>query len=231
MPGLIVHVEGQTEEVFVNAILRPHLIDAGYSHVFPKIIGTGRTGGIVRWQSASKDIVNHLKESDDRVSTLMVDYFGIPADWPGIEGARSLHGAQAKAECIQNAIGQAIASQLPDRYGRRRFVPFVLMHEFEAFLFSDCNAASTGFGQPEFAAAMQAIRDEFSSPEEINDSAQTAPSKRLLQLHPRYAKVLDGNRAILEIGLPAIRAACPIFESWMTRLESIIAPTTATPLS
>lgn len=161
----------------------------------------------------------------------MVDYFGIPTDWPGIEAAKRSHGAKAKAECIQNAIGQAVASQLPDRFDRRRFVPFVLMHEFEALLFSDCSATSVGFGRPELADPMQGIRDEFPSPEEINDSALTAPSKRLLAIYPRYAKVLDGNRAILEIGLPTIRAACPNFDAWMTRLESSIAPTAATPLS
>jgi hypothetical protein len=75
------------------------------------------------------------------------------------------------------------------------------MHEFEGLLFSDCAAFSRGIGRPDLAAGLQEIRDQFATPEEIDDSPVTAPSKRVEGLVPGYEKPLLGVLAILEIGL------------------------------
>ena len=70
------------------------------------------------------------------------------------------------------------------------------------------------------AAQFQAIRDAFATPEEINDSPVTHPSKRVEALVPGYEKPLLGALAVLEIGLEAIRAECPHFREWLERLEA-----------
>ena len=64
-------------------------------------------------------------------------------------------------------------------FDRSRFVPYVMMHEFEALLFSDCDAFARGIFRPELGTDFQRIRDAFDSPEEIDDSPITAPSKRI----------------------------------------------------
>jgi hypothetical protein len=102
----------------------------------------------------------------------------------------------------------------------RRFVPFVVMHEFEGLLFSDCAGLSRGIGRPHLAADLQKVRDQFLSPEDIDDSPLTAPSKRLLSPLPGYEKPLLGNLAALEIGLARIRQECRHFDEWVTRLEA-----------
>ena len=56
--------------------------------------------------------------------------------------------------------------------------------------------------------------------EEINDSWLTCPSRRVADLVPGYEKPLLGTLAVLEIGLPAIRAECPLFRAWLEHLES-----------
>ena len=61
----------------------------------------------------------------------------------------------------------------------------------------------------------------FSSPEEINDSPITAPSKRMGPLAPVYEKPLLSTLAALEIGLDAIRRECPHFRDWLGRLETL----------
>jgi hypothetical protein len=38
-----------------------------------------------------------------------------------------------------------------------RFLPFVIMHEFEGLLFSDCNKFASGIGKPALAAKFQGI--------------------------------------------------------------------------
>lgn len=95
-----------------------------------------------------------------------------------------------------------------------------MMHEFEGLLFSDCPRFAEGIGRPDLAPQLQTIRDTFHSPEEINDSPLTAPSKRVTALVPGYEKPLLGTLAVLQIGLDAIRAECPLFRQWLKRLEA-----------
>lgn len=94
------------------------------------------------------------------------------------------------------------------------------MHEFEGLLFSDCVAFASAIGRPDLAASFQGIRDEFETPEEINDSPVTAPSKRVEALVAGYQKPLFGTVAALDIGFDAIRAECPHFDRWVTTLEA-----------
>jgi hypothetical protein len=65
------------------------------------------------------------------------------------------------------------------------------MHEFEGLLFSDCAAFSRGIGRPEVEDSLRKIREAFATPEEINDSPVTAPSKRVEGLVPGYQKPLS----------------------------------------
>jgi len=47
---LLVHVEGETEETFVNQVLAPHLYGCGYSRVTARLMGSARgRDGIKPW--------------------------------------------------------------------------------------------------------------------------------------------------------------------------------------
>ena len=95
------------------------------------------------------------------------------------------------------------------------------MHEFEGLLFSDCDAFGRGIERRDLIADFQEIRDDFNSPEEINDSPLTAPSKRVEALIPNYEKPLLGTLAVLTIGLNPIRNECSNFNSWISTLEHL----------
>lgn len=114
-----------------------------------------------------------------------------------------------------------ITSTMGNGFDTRRFVPFVVVHEFEALLFSDCAAFSRAIYRPDLKAAFTAIRNKFGTPEDINDSPVTAPSKRVEALVPGYQKPFFGALAIIEIGLPQIRSECPHFDRWLRRLEAL----------
>jgi hypothetical protein len=115
----------------------------------------------------------------------------------------------------------AILRELGPSFRGERFLPFVVMHEFEALLFSDCEGFARGIARPELAASLQRERDQFADPEEIDDSPISAPSKRVARLMRSYQKPLHGPLAALEIGLPRIRAACPHFARWLSGLEAL----------
>lgn len=227
MARLLIHVEGETEEEFVNEVLAPHLYRSGFSKVSARLVGNARQrdrrGGIRAWSSVRKDIIHHLKEDVGSISTTMVDYYALPQTgdraWPG----RALTSAlpfEQKASTVENALTVDLAAEMGDSFYPNRFIPFVMMHEFEGLLFSNCERFGKGIGKPELAPQFQAIRNQFATPEEINDSPETAPSKRVEGLVPGYEKPLLGALAAIEIGLDAIRAECPHFNQWLTRLET-----------
>lgn len=226
MARLLVHVEGETEETFVSEVLAPHLYAHGYEKVGARLIGNSRLrrrrGGIRSWSSVRADIVNHLHGDAGAITTTMVDYYALPRSgpeaWPGRDRAASVPFVQ-KASTVENALQSDLTALMGADFNPRRFIPFVVMHEFEGILFSDCASFSRGIYRPELQAAFQAIRDGFSTPEEINDSPLTAPSKRVLDLIPNYEKPLLGTLAVLAIGLNTLRAQCPHFNDWVIRLE------------
>ena len=229
MCRLLIHVEGQTEETFVNNILAPHLYTYGYTRVSARLIGNARLrtrrGGICPWPIVRKEILNRLKEDHGCIVTTMVDYYGLPQTgdqaWPGRQTAGALPFKQ-KACTIETALLNDISSGLENNLDVKRFIPYVTMHEFEGLLFSDCERFGYGISRPDLIEQFKTIRNQFTTPEEINDSPNTAPSKRVETLVPGYQKPLLGTSAILEIGLDTIRAECPHFCEWLEHLEGFL---------
>ena len=226
MTRLLVHVEGQTEEDFVNQVLAPNLCARGFSKVGARLMGNARQryqrGRIRAWTTVRKEIVNQFKGDSASISTIMVDYYGLPQTgsgaWPGRSEARE-HTFPNNAKTVEDALALDVCEQMGTDFNRERFIPYVMMHEFEAMLFGDCDRFAEGIGEPELAPKFLEIRDKFRCPEEIDDSPKTAPSKRITSLVPGYQKPLMGTLASLEIGLTAIRSACPHFRSWLEHLE------------
>ncbi len=226
MSRLLVHVEGQTEETFVNEVLGPHLYSLGYSIVSARLLGNARQrnkrGGIRDWKSVRKEILNHLRQDTGCLVTTMVDYYRLPDDWPGRTVSSALTQPSPKAATVEEALLGDINREMGADFDPRRFVPYVMMHEFEAMLFTDCERFARSIGLPHFAAELQRIRDGFDSPEAIDDSPDTAPSKRIGALIGQYTKPLMGSLAARSIGLAAIRGECPHFQDWLGRLERLM---------
>jgi Domain of unknown function (DUF4276) len=229
MARLLVHVEGQTEEDFVNEVLRDHLVGVGYESVSARIVGNARLrqrrGGIRPWPSVRKDVINHLRQDPGCIATTMVDFYALPQQgdraWPGRAAASGI-GAGVKASCVEVALAKDLSNEAGASFNPDRFVPFIVMHEFEGLLFSDCQAFSRGIGRADLEPHFQRIRDDFPTPEDINDSPVTCPSRRVRDLVPGYEKPLFGTLAAMEIGLARIRAQCPHFDGWLRQLESLL---------
>jgi len=212
-------VEGQTEETFVNRILRPHLWPLGINPHPRKLGKPGHYTGIVDYPRARADILTTLKEDAVSFCTTMVDYYAMPSSWLGREAARQKPFSE-KPVTIEQAILADISAALGEGFNSNRFIPYVQMHEFEALLFSEPKSLAAGLESVEESVVRQ-IRDQFSSPEEIDDSQETAPSKRIERLDPYYQKVNDGFLIAQRIGLRVMRAECPHFNAWIQRLETL----------
>jgi hypothetical protein len=211
-------VEGQTEETFVNDILSPHLNQLG---VYPHALLFRKKGGSFAYQRARKEILNSLKEDTSLVCTTMVDFYGMPPDWPGRTESKSCQNYQDKAQRVEEALWEDIAAQMGGTWNRAQFIPYVQMHEFEALLFSDTSILAEIAGKAKVSARLEHVLQSFSFPEEIDDNYQTCPSRRIKQNIPNYVKTVDGIIAARKMGLQKMRQKCPSFNAWVAKLENL----------
>lgn len=218
MRRVLALVEGQTEEAFIGRCVNPHLWPRGV-HIDAKIVETRRVrsgpnhkGGVSSWNQIARDLKLLLSDSDATAVTTVLDYYGLPNDVPGM-ATRPAGGSEAKAAHIEAAVDAALAD------GRVR--SNLLLHEFEALLYADPDTCGTYLSNSGLATVMHAAVSACGAPERVNDDPNLAPSKRILSAHVGYSKTLDGPALTEEIGLAAIRAACPHFDQWLTWLEGL----------
>ena len=210
MTRLAVSVEGQTEEEFVKLVLAGHLRERRVEPT-PILLGRARGtsgGGNVSSARLVLDMVNLLWSFD--AVTSLVDFYGFRD-----KGDRSV-------EDLEAYLRDEIARRIGSSRNAGKVVPYVQRHEFEGLLFSNVEVFS---GQVDFPSGcrdeLQAIRERFTTPEDINDNPQTAPSKRIATVIRRYRKPFHGPLLAEKIGLDGIRAECPRFDAWVKRLESL----------
>ncbi len=217
-----IHVicEGQTEEMFVNEVLAEHFLEQDIV-LQPGLVGKpGHKGGNVSFERIFKDVRLRLLGDRSAYCTTLLDFYGLPTKFPGKADAQTKNQHRTKAACVQDAFCLAISDALGDQV-MHRFIPYIQMYEFEGLLFSDPTQLAEAIGQSGIASDLIKVRQSFATPEEINDSPNTAPSKRIIKLFSGYEKVIHGTFAAMDIGLELIREECPLFDAWLQRLESL----------
>jgi hypothetical protein len=150
----------------------------------------------------------------------MLDFYGLGEGFPGTPVPVHL-ASIAKARHIEEAIKADICELIPAFRPDVRLLPYIQLHEYEGLLFSDPTAFAIATKKPDLATRFQEIRDEFETPEDINDSQETAPSKRVLSAYPSYRKVLEGTLAARAVGINKMTEECPHFRDWIERLQAL----------
>ncbi len=213
-------VEGQTELDFLKYLLKPHLAGRGITLAIGLPAKTG--GGTPKWDPTLRDIQGKLMERSVDYVTIMFDLYGLPLDWPGRQYVRDKGLKYTEAvQHIEHAIADAVSNHLGKNFNINRFIPYIQQHEFEALLFSGPSQLAETIGEPELAKEFESIRNKCGGCEQINDSEQTAPSKRIESLAPAYQKRTAGIRSAMKIGLPVMRNNCPHFKDWLIKLENL----------
>jgi hypothetical protein len=212
-------VEGPTEVLFVNDVLRPHFFEKGIA-VRPFLLQEG--GGAPKYPRSQKQILNTIKADRRCCCTTLVDFYGLPKDWPGRKNADGRRAYLEKAATVEEALSVDICEQLGLSFDQSRFIPYVQMHEFEALLFSDISKlAERAKKREKISVEFEHILKSFSCPEEINDNYDTCPSRRIEQNIEDYVKTVDGIIVARAIGMEKMRQECPHFNEWITKLEGI----------
>jgi hypothetical protein len=218
MKRVLVLVEGQTEERFMKDVLCPHLWGREID-VTPKIATTKRVkrgpdfkGGITDYQKVENDVRRLLSDTDAAAVTTFIDYYGLPSDFPGM-------ASRPSGNPIPRAVH--VETTWASRIAHERFHPYLMVHEFEALLFSKPEELGTALHRPALGRDLAQIRASFSTPEEINDNPETAPSRRIIKSSPAYQKAVHGPTVAKRIGLQVIREQCAHFNAWLDWLESL----------
>lgn len=210
MIRLAIVVEGRTEEEFVKQLLAEHLTEHSVL-ASARLVGSGqrdRRGGNVTVERVAMTMTQ-VSHSHDAVTTL-IDFYGFKGR------------ATADVDELERRIEDMCREQSHRTLRHDRVFAYVQRHEFEALLFSDLPVFARVLDLPPNAAStLMGVRARFPSPEDIDDSPDTAPSKRILEAIPNYNKVADGSAVALEVGLAAMRGECPRFAAWLARLETL----------
>ena len=215
MARVIIIAEGQTEEKFVKSLIFPYfhnkkLFDISVSILPSKVTASGKRykGGNIK----SDKVINYAKTLLHSASvTTFIDYYGINPEFIGYQDSLSLPSISEKKECIEKALREELTDF--------RFFPYVQMYEFEGLLFSDID---------EFVwieddkSKINVLKDDikiFPTPEHINNSKITAPSKRIEKIFPSYGKTSDGIIVAEAIGIKTILSKCNHFKEWIEKIE------------
>lgn len=128
-------VEGQTEEAFVRDLLAPHYARIGL-YLTSAIVGVspGHKGGLSRYTKVKPQIERLCKGDKGAHVSTMFDLYALPDDFPGKGSSdySSINGGRRKAEFLEVRLAENI--------GLHNFIPNLIVHEFEALLFSDLDA-------------------------------------------------------------------------------------------
>lgn len=221
MAHLVILGEGQTEEVFVREVLAPELGARGI-FVHAQTVKTSKTGrgGALNLERVRTNLRDILGQRGDTYVSTLFDLYGLGPTFPDFAEFRQRAPA-LRAERVERHLKEDIVAYTGCR--RERFIPHVQPHEFEALLFSDVRHISAAHPHwTQYRGDLERIRAGHETPEHINDSPATAPSKRLMNLlKPSYKKTTHGPVIAKRIGLPAIRAACPHFGQWFDKLTAL----------
>lgn len=220
---LYITVEGQTERKFADDVLCPYL--ALFSlDVRSRVVLTnrklGKRGGVLDFAKIRDDLRRLMREdgNDDARFTTMVDLYALPPEFPGWTDARKKAAPRDRVSVLEAAFHAEM--------GDRRFHPYIQLHEFEALLYCDLSQLKRQISGSDDAIAALSREVAGFAPEEIDEGAATAPSKRIIRHLPIYekTKVRIGSLAAAAIGLPTLRAQCPHFDAWVGKLEQLGAP-------
>lgn len=214
MPRLIFIVEGDSEQRFINEHLVSYLA-LKYPGVpmHAQKITTNRKknvkGGNVNYELLKNEIKRTFAQGGVMITTFL-DFFRLPTDYPGYtQDVKQI-------DQIEDAIRIDCNSIIPPT----SFLPYIQKHEFETLMFANAAGFSSVVDTAELNEILNVLK-QFSTPEDINGSPETAPSKRLLSIF-KYKKVADSALVLKDVDIDLLRKRCPRFNEWVARLEGAL---------
>lgn len=192
--------KGRAEENFVKNVLNKYFIPKQIKLIPYRLNNCGNISGNV----SIEKLVDCLCRCNTSIITTLVDYYGFK-------------GNKLDVTSLENDILNKYSKRKKDKI----LIPYVQMHEFEALLFSDINTISESMNanDNQMDELAKIIKEYNNEPEKIDNSIETAPSKRLEKIFIDYKKTVDGILISKNIGIDKIKENCKKFNTWLIKIE------------
>lgn len=211
---------GTDGRIFCQELLAENLWESNVNAT-PRLLGpSGHKGGRTSYARLKHDVLAHLKQDRAAYCSTTIDLYGLGSGFPGHPPPDHVSSIE-KVRHVERAVKEDICEAVPDLRADLRFIPYLQLHEYEAMLFSDPAAFAKAINHPDSLGKFQRIREEFETPEDINNDPETAPSKQILAVCPTYRKVIEGTQAAAAVGIPRMRAECRHFREWLETFEAL----------
>lgn len=226
MKRINIIVEGPTEEEFVKKVLRPYFAEREIMIAVQCVYSSvrhGVKGGVSTFQKVQNDVLTWLRQDTGAWVSTMFDLYGLPNTFPGYASASGLPNPYDRVHHLEREWFELTQKNMGSNI---KFIPYIQLHEFETLLFSSISHLSDGLTiyqeLPKLVPEIEGVLTKFNeNPELINDSPQTAPSKRLKAMCSSYSKTLHGPLIAEDIGIATMRLRCRHFHHWLNQLEQL----------
>jgi hypothetical protein len=227
MKNLQIIVEGSSEENFVNDVMVKHFASLNI-FISVRKIRTGwdrlnnkpAKGGLLKYSKFRNDVLRWIQSDNGRTNTFytsFIDLYAFPKDneSPYTMNIQQISNPYQKISALEEAIRKDI--------NHSNFIPYVQLHEFEALLLVDPDRLLGMY--PDAQTGIARLKKDIgnTNPEEVNESYQTAPSKRITKYLPAYEgqKAQVGPLVAEDIGITELKNKCSHFNEWITKLENL----------
>lgn len=188
--------EGQTEVDFIKKLNKKYF---NAKLISLKPIAINKTNAMNGNVSMDR-LIHFIKRAPEVIITTFIDYYGFKGERE--EGYLELE------------------ERIRELSGKEHIIAYIQLHETEALWFTNINAIKEVKNAN--ASQIQALEDIvriYSNPEDINNSRETAPSKRLETIFSDYKKIRDGNAIADKISIEEMKEKCPHFSNWLDMIE------------
>lgn len=219
---VFVIAEGASEELFIKRVIAPSFQNLSI-YLKPLTLETSQNerGGALNYDRLKRNARNILAAHPQAYLTTLIDLYALSTDFPSFLPAQQLPTPLEKASFLETQLDAELTVHIACR--PERILTHIQPYELEGLFFSNPQALSQTVPEwHRYCEKLQGVREDFETPEHINNSYEKKPSKRLEDmLTPKYKKTRHAALIGQKIGLSAIEKECPHFAAWLQRLRDL----------
>ena len=210
MIRIAISVEGQTEDEFCKQILIPYFRNYDIELV-SIIVTTKRKKCGIKYKGGCINL--------DRIQSELIK---ILPNFDYVTTFYDLYGFDIEGEYTADELEMKICEKLNNN---QKLIPYIQKYEFETLLFSKPSYYEDYFNDIDAKIEIENIVNSCGGVENINNSRETAPSKRIDKFFDKYDeqydKVFHGASILEDIGLDILLDKCDRFKKWINTIQNL----------
>ncbi|MBQ9682828.1 MAG: DUF4276 family protein [Neisseriaceae bacterium] len=224
---IIILAEGKSDVKVITEVIAPNFANSEiWLEPITMPTSIGHKGGAISLGRFLLNAMNKIKQEQNCFVTTIFDFYKLDSSFLK-QGVENINNIYTRAECIEKFMSDILQEKLQQEqfdFRPERFIPYIQLHELEGLFFSDVEKlCSIEPDWKKHLLQLQAVQNNFDTPEHINNSSETAPSKRLDKIltNPKYRKTRHAPLIAKHITLEKMEAECQHFHQWLEKLRNL----------